>query len=29
MIVTIPTALAMLATLVLIGILGYLFDRSA
>ena len=29
MIVTIPAALTVLATLALIGILGYLFDRSA
>ena len=29
MIVTIPTALAMLATLAIIGLLGYLFDRNA
>lgn len=29
MIVAIPTALTVLATLALIGILGYLFDRNA
>ena len=29
MIVTIPTALTVLAMLVLIGVLGYWFDRNA
>jgi hypothetical protein len=29
MTVTIPAALTVLATLALIGLLGYLFDRSA
>jgi hypothetical protein len=29
MIVTIPTALTVLASLVIIGIIGYLLDRSA
>jgi hypothetical protein len=29
MIVTIPTALTVLACLVIVGILGYLLDRSA
>jgi hypothetical protein len=29
MIVTIPTALTVLASLLIIGIIGYLLDRSA
>jgi hypothetical protein len=29
MIVTIPTALSVLACLVIVGVIGYLIDRSA
>jgi len=29
MIVTIPAALTVLATLAIIGVIGYLFDRNA